>query len=187
MLARGAEGVAQPPWQLLGARTLQIAAVKISLPFGHIPLLPVSVFSLPPVSKTRQITSLMNRADTIPVIAERCILLPELFDQGPRKCLFEKGGRGMCEWEPTTLHALKHCEDTLNLKTDESLSASGQITAVLSIFSQSALQGHSLHTPLVHRHFPPRENFLIRSFSDGADSFSPLSEGTGEGRGVCVT
>lgn len=110
----GGGGVAQPPWQLLGARTLQIAAVKISLPFGQIPLLPVSVFSLPPLSKTWQITPLMNRADTIPVIAQRCILLPELFDQGPRKCLFEKGGRGTCErqpftvWEPTTLHVLKH-------------------------------------------------------------------------------
>lgn len=91
MLARG---VTQPPGQLLGARTLQIAAVKISLPFGHIPLLPVSVFSLPAVSRTRQITSLMNRADTIPVIAERCILLPELFDEGPRKCLSEKGDEG---------------------------------------------------------------------------------------------
>lgn len=75
----------------MGARALQIAAVKISLPFGHIPLLSVSIFFLLPVSETSQITLLMNRADIIPVIAGRCILLPELFDQGPRKCLFKWG------------------------------------------------------------------------------------------------
>lgn len=63
-------------WQLVGAPALQIAAVKISLPFGHIPLLHVSIFFLPPVGKTSQITLLMNRADIIPVIAGRCILLP---------------------------------------------------------------------------------------------------------------
>lgn len=63
-------------WQLMGDPVLQIAAVKISLPFGHIPLLCVSIFFLPPVGKTSQITYLMNRADIIPVIAGRCILLP---------------------------------------------------------------------------------------------------------------
>ena len=69
-------GLRNPFWKLMGAPALQIAAVKISLPFGHIPLLHVSIFSLPPVGKTSQITLLMNRADIIPVIARRCILLP---------------------------------------------------------------------------------------------------------------
>lgn len=53
----------------MGAPAWQIAAVKISLPFGRIPLRRVSVFVLPPVGETSQITLLMNGADIIPVIA----------------------------------------------------------------------------------------------------------------------
>lgn len=79
----------------MGARALQIVAVKISLPFGHIPLLRVSIFFLPPVSETSQITLLMNRADIIPVITGRCILLPELFDQGTQESVYSNGGRVM--------------------------------------------------------------------------------------------
>lgn len=36
----------------------------------------------------------MNRADIIPVITECRILLPGLFDQGPRQCLFKRLDEG---------------------------------------------------------------------------------------------
>lgn len=36
----------------------------------------------------------MNRADIIPVITECRILLPGLFEQGPRQCLFKRLDEG---------------------------------------------------------------------------------------------